>query len=49
VATSFVERLRLERLSDFCVDPDSADEKLVFNCTVTLRNSRTKIEQKQKS
>ena len=32
----------------FCVDPDSTDEKLVFNRTVSLRDTWAKIEKKQK-
>jgi glutaminyl-tRNA synthetase len=39
---------QFERLGYFCVDPDSTGEKLVFNRTVTLRDTWAKI-QKQKN
>lgn len=39
-------RYQFERQGYFCVDPDSTEEKLVFNRTVTLRNSWAKIEKK---
>jgi glutaminyl-tRNA synthetase len=35
------------RLGYFCIDRDSTEEKLVFNRTVTLRDSWAKIRQKQ--
>ena len=54
VANCFVEpslavaapgsRYQFERLGYFCVDPDSSDNKLVFNRTITLRDSWAKIE-----
>ncbi len=34
------------RLGYFCVDPDSADGRLVFNRTVTLRDTWAKIEKR---
>ncbi|HRI43343.1 MAG TPA: glutamine--tRNA ligase/YqeY domain fusion protein [Fimbriimonadaceae bacterium] len=37
-------RYQFERLAYFCVDPDSSPERLVFNRTVTLRDSWAKIE-----
>lgn len=37
---------QFERLGYFCVDTDSSREKLVFNRTVTLRDSWAKIEKK---
>jgi len=37
---------QFERLGYFCVDPDSSREKLVFNRTVTLRDTWAKIEKK---
>ena len=37
-------RYQFERLGYFCVDPDSTPEKLVFNRTVTLRDTWAKIE-----
>ncbi len=40
-------RYQFERMGYFCVDPDSSDGKLVFNRTMTLRDSWAKIEQKQ--
>jgi len=42
-------RYQFERLGYFCVDQDSSDEKLVFNRTVTLRDTWAKIEKKQKA
>ncbi|MFC1475520.1 glutamine--tRNA ligase/YqeY domain fusion protein [Candidatus Zixiibacteriota bacterium] len=41
-------RFQFERRGYFCVDPDSAPGKLVFNRTVTLRDTWAKIQQKQK-
>ncbi len=37
-------RYQFERLGYFCVDPDSTPERLVFNRTVTLRDTWAKIE-----
>jgi glutaminyl-tRNA synthetase len=37
---------QFERLGYFCVDPDSSRETLVFNRTVTLRDTWAKIEKK---
>jgi len=37
-------RYQFERLGYFCVDPDSAPGKLVFNRTVALRDAWAKIE-----
>jgi glutaminyl-tRNA synthetase len=42
------KRFQFERLGYFCVDPDSSDEKLVFNRTVTLRDTWAKIEKSKK-
>lgn len=39
-------RYQFERLAYFCVDPDSTTELLVFNRTVTLRDTWAKIEKK---
>jgi glutaminyl-tRNA synthetase len=39
---------QFERQGYFCVDPDSTDGKLVFNRTVSLRDTWAKIEKKQK-
>ncbi|MEK6528113.1 MAG: glutamine--tRNA ligase, partial [Nitrospirota bacterium] len=41
-------RFQFERQGYFCVDPDSSDSKLVFNRTVTLKDTWAKIEKKQK-
>ena len=38
---------QFERQGYFCVDPDSTDERLVFNRTVALRDSWAKIEKAQ--
>jgi glutaminyl-tRNA synthetase len=37
-------RYQFERLGYFCVDPDSSSERLVFNRTVTLRDTWAKIQ-----
>ncbi len=37
-------RFQFERQGYFCVDPDSAPERLVFNRTVTLRDTWAKIQ-----
>jgi glutaminyl-tRNA synthetase len=42
------ERFQFERLGYFCVDPDSKPGALVFNRTVTLRDTWAKIESAQK-
>src|SRR5690606_25942221 len=39
-------RWQFERLGYFCVDPDSTGERLVFNRTITLRDSWAKLEKK---
>jgi glutaminyl-tRNA synthetase len=41
------DRFQFERKGYFCVDPDSTDKKLVFNRTVTLKDTWAKIQQKQ--
>jgi glutaminyl-tRNA synthetase len=41
-------RCQFERLGYFCVDPDSTPDKLVFNRTVTLRDTWAKIEKKER-
>jgi glutaminyl-tRNA synthetase len=41
------DRFQFERLGYFCVDPDSAPGRLVFNRTVTLRDTWAKIEKRQ--
>ncbi len=42
-------RYQFERLGYFCVDPDSSDKSLVFNRTVSLRDTWAKIEKKSGS
>jgi len=41
-------RYQFERLGYFCVDPDSTPDRLVFNRTVTLRDTWAKIEKAMK-
>ena len=41
-------RYQFERMGYFCVDPDSAPGKLVFNQTIGLRDTWAKIEQRAK-
>ncbi len=43
------KRYQFERLGYFCVDPDSTADRLVFNRTVTLRDTWAKIEKSQKA
>ncbi len=38
-------RYQFLRLGYFCVDPDSSDQELVFNRTITLRDTWAKLEQ----
>ena len=40
------DRFQFERLGYFCVDDDSTKEKLIFNRTVTLRDTWAKIEKR---
>jgi glutaminyl-tRNA synthetase len=40
-------RFQFERQGYFCVDPDSSDGRLVFNRTVTLRDTWAKIASRQ--
>ena len=42
-----LSRFQFERLGYFCVDPDSTTGKLVFNRTVTLKDTWAKIQQTQ--
>jgi len=42
------DRYQFLRLGYFCVDPDSSNERLVFNRTVSLYDSWAKIEKGQK-
>ena len=41
------DRFQFERLGYFCVDPDTKDGRLVFNRTVTLKDSWAKVAAKQ--
>jgi len=41
-------RYQFERLGYFCVDPDSTDETMVFNRTVTLRDQWKKVQKQNK-
>jgi glutaminyl-tRNA synthetase len=43
-----LSRYQFERLGYFCTDPDSSNNKLVFNRTVTLRDPWAKIQKKHK-
>ncbi len=42
-------RYQFERQGYFCVDPDTAEGKLVFNGTVPLRDTWAKIEKAQRA
>jgi glutaminyl-tRNA synthetase len=42
------DRFQFERLGYFCTDPDSTEDKLVFNLTVSLKDTWAKIEKKTK-
>jgi len=42
------EIFQFERKGYFCVDPDSTEDKSVFNRSVSLRDTWAKIEKKQK-
>ncbi|GIW41160.1 MAG: glutamine--tRNA ligase [Candidatus Binatia bacterium] len=42
-------RYQFERLGYFCVDPDSTPERLVFNRTVTLKDTWARIEKSGKA
>ncbi len=42
-------RVQFERLGYFCTDPDSTDEKPVFNRTVMLRDTWAKIQKAQQT
>ena len=41
------DSVQFQRLGYFNVDPDSSNDKLVFNRTVALRDSWAKMEQKK--
>ena len=40
------DRFQFERIGYFCVDPDTTSQKLVFNRTVSLRDTWARIEQR---
>lgn len=46
-STPIGSRVQFERLGYFCVDPDSTPERLVFNRTVSLKDSWAKIDKAQ--
>ena len=43
------DRFQFERLGYFCIDPDTAKEKLVLNRTVQLRDTWAKIRKRQQA
>jgi glutaminyl-tRNA synthetase len=43
-----LDRFQFERLGYFCLDRETAKEKMVFNRTVTLRDTWAKIQKKGK-
>jgi glutaminyl-tRNA synthetase len=43
-----LDKFQFERLGYFCVDKDSTKDKLVFNRTVTLRDTWAKIAKKNR-
>ena len=45
--TQPLDRYQFERMGYFCTDPDSTGNKLVFNRTMTLKDTWAKIQQKQ--
>ncbi len=42
------DKFQFERIGYFCVDPDSTEDKLVFNRTVTLKDEWAKLANKNK-
>jgi glutaminyl-tRNA synthetase len=42
-----LDRFQFERLGYFCIDPDSTNESLVINRTVSLRDTWAKMQQQQ--
>ncbi len=48
VQTNVGDRFQFERLGYFCTDPDTMDNKPVFNLTVNLKDTWSKIEKKAK-
>lgn len=47
--TKPLDRWQFERLGYFCTDPDTAEGRLVFNRTVTLKDTWSKIQQKSQT
>ena len=47
--TKPLDRFQFERLGYFCLDPDSTKGKLIFNRTVSLRDTWAKIQKMQKN
>ncbi len=45
--TKPLSRYQFERLGYFCIDPDSSTDNLIFNRTVTLRDTWAKIQKAQ--
>jgi len=45
--TQPLARYQFERMGYFCTDPDSTPDKLVFNRTVSLKDTWAKVQQKQ--
>lgn len=45
--TKPLDKFQFERLGYFCIDPDSNNDKPVFNRTVTLRDAWTRMEKNQ--
>lgn len=43
------DRFQFERVGYFCVDPDTTEDKLVFNRIIALRDSWAKIEKQQQN
>jgi glutaminyl-tRNA synthetase len=48
-AAAPLDRCQFERLGYFCVDPDTTTDRLVFNRTVTLKDTWAKIQQSQQT
>ena len=46
-SAQYPDRVQFERIGYFCVDPDSRPGALVFNRTVSLRDTWARIEQRQ--
>jgi glutaminyl-tRNA synthetase len=46
-AAQLGDRFQFERLGYFCVDPDTAPGRLVFNRSVGLRDTWARIERAQ--